>query len=125
MRIARSISVLALIAAASALPAQQASQAAKPHARKKASLQSQAKITGDSARVIALARVPNSTVKSMELEREKGMLVYSFDLTVAGKSGVDEVWVNARTGKVVSVEHETPKMERAEAKKDAKEMKKP
>jgi uncharacterized membrane protein YkoI len=64
----------------------------------------QAKISEDSAR--ALARVPGSTVKALELEREHRHLIWSFDLTVAGKPGIEEVNVDALTGKVVSVVHE-------------------
>jgi len=33
-------------------------------------------------------------------------LIWSFDLTVAGKPGVEEVEVDALTGKIVGVEHE-------------------
>lgn len=81
----------------------------------------QAKISQDSARAIALQRVPNATVKSEELEKEHGKLIYSFDLTVAGKTGVEEVNVDAMTGEVVSVEHESAKKEQAEAKKEKAE----
>lgn len=68
--------------------------------------QAGAKITEARARAIAAARVPGGTVKASELENEKGRLIYSFEFVVAGKSGVQEVNVDARTGKVVSVEHE-------------------
>jgi uncharacterized membrane protein YkoI len=78
----------------------------------------QAKISGDSALKIALARVPNATMKSGEIEKEHGKVVFSFDLAVAGKPGIDEVQVDAVTGKVVSVEHETPADEAKEAAKD-------
>ena len=71
-----------------------------------AALLSQTKISEDSARTVALARVPVSAVKALELEREHGLLIWSFDLTVAGKPGIEEVEVDALTGKVVSVEHE-------------------
>src|SRR5512142_2028007 len=60
-----------------------------------ADLMKEAKISKDSATAIALARVPGATVKSAELEREKGKLIWSFDLTTAGKTGIDEVHVNA------------------------------
>jgi uncharacterized membrane protein YkoI len=70
-----------------------------------AALLSQTKIREDSARAIALARVPG-TVTALELEREHGHLIWSFDLTVAGKPGIEEVNVDAVTGHVVSVEHE-------------------
>jgi hypothetical protein len=41
-----------------------------------------------------------------ELEKEHGRVVYSFDLKVPSKPGIEEVQVDASSGKVVSVEHE-------------------
>jgi hypothetical protein len=78
------------------------------------------KIKEADARATALARVPNSTVKAEELEREGERWIYSYDLTVPGKSGIEEVNVDANTGKVVAVEHEGP---RAEAKEKAADTK--
>lgn len=78
----------------------------------------QAKITGDSALKLAQARVPNSTMKSGEIEKEHGKLVFSFDLAVTGKTGIEEVQVDAVSGKIVSVEHESAEDEAKEAKED-------
>jgi uncharacterized membrane protein YkoI len=105
---------LALLIGASVTPvarlaAQQpaAQQPAAAYKRKvPPALLAQAKITEDSARAVALARVPHATVKEVELEQEHGSLVWSFDLVVAGKAGIEEVNVDALTGKIVSVEHE-------------------
>jgi uncharacterized membrane protein YkoI len=88
-----------------------------------ASLQKEAKISEATARATALKEVPNGAVKSSELEREGGKLIYSYDITVAGKTGIDEVNVNAIDGTVVAKQHETPKAEKAEAVKEAKEKK--
>ena len=71
------------------------------------------------ARATALKEVPNGRVRSSELERVSGNLVYSFDIKVPGKSGIEEVQVNAETGAVASHEHETSKME-AKEKKEGK-----
>lgn len=71
-----------------------------------AALRRQAKLTEARARAIAAARVPGGRLKASELENEKGRLIYSFEFVIAGKSGIQEVNVDARTGKVVSVEHE-------------------
>ncbi len=101
--------VFASGAPAARLSAQQpaAQQPAAAYTRKvPAKLLAQAKVTEDSARAVALARVPHATVTEVELEQEHGSLVWSFDLTVAGKPGIEEVNVDALTGKVVSVEHE-------------------
>ena len=83
-------------------------------------LKAEAKIKGDSAKKIALAQVPNGKIQSAEIEREKGKLIYSFDLKVPGKSGVQEVNVDAMTGAVVGTEHETAKSEAAEKKAETK-----
>lgn len=88
-------------------------------------LLAQAKITGDSALKLARLRVPNSTMKSAELEKEHGKLVFSFDLAVAGKPGIEEVQVDAVSGAIVAVEHESPEEEAKEAKAEHKDDKKP
>jgi uncharacterized membrane protein YkoI len=71
-----------------------------------AALLAQTKISEDSARTIALKRIPGGAVKALELEREHGLLIWSFDLAVAGKPGIEEVEVDALTGKIVGVAHE-------------------
>ena len=78
-----------------------------------------AKITAEAATTAALARVPNGKVEKAEIEEEKGKLIYSFDIKVAGKSGIEEVAVDAMTGKVLVVEHESPKQEAKEKAADA------
>jgi uncharacterized membrane protein YkoI len=89
-------------------------------AETKAQLQKEAKISEATARETALKEVPNGAVKSSELERENGKLIYSYDITVPGKTGVEEVNVNAIDGSVVAKTHETPKAEKAEMAKEAK-----
>ncbi len=88
-----------------------------------AELQKEAKISEAAARATAMKEVPNGVIKSAELEREHGKLIYSFDITVAGKSGIDEVNVNAMDGSVVARQHEGPKAEKKEARQEAKEAK--
>ena len=79
-----------------------------------------AKITLDSARAIALRAVPHSMVASEELEREHGRLIYSFDMKVARREGIQEVNVNAITGAVIGVHHENAAAERREKRADMK-----
>ena len=86
-----------------------------------AALQKEAKISEETARATALKEVPNGTVKSEEIERENGKLIYSYDIKVPGKTGIEEVNVNAMTGAVVAKSHETPKAEKKEAAQEAKE----
>lgn len=88
-------------------------------ASSQAALQKEAKIPEATARETALKEVPNGTVKSSKLERENGKVIYSYDITVPGKKGVEEVNVNAIDGSVVAKEHETAKTEKAEAAKKA------
>ena len=78
-------------------------------------------LTLDSALVIAKATVPTGTVKAHELEREHGHLIYSFEFVVAGKSGIEEVNVDAMTGAVLAVEHEGPKAEHRESVQEKRE----
>ena len=85
-----------------------------------ADLAKQAKITLEAARATALAKVPHGEVRSEELEKEHGKLIYSFDIAVPGKSGIQEVNVSAITGKVIGVHHESAKDEKKEAAKEHK-----
>jgi uncharacterized membrane protein YkoI len=105
-----------------------ATTTAKKHKKMKkeesqAALQKEAKISEATARATALKEFPTGTVKSSELERENGKLIYSYDITVPGKTGIDEVNVNAIDGSIVAKQHETPKSEKKEAVKEAKEKK--
>jgi uncharacterized membrane protein YkoI len=112
---------LALGTAAGA-SAQEAKAPAKKEATSQAALRKEAKIAEADARKTALAAVPGGKVQSHELEREKGRLIYSYDIKVAGKSGIEEVNVDAMTGEIVAHEHEDAK---AEAKEKRAEAKKP
>jgi uncharacterized membrane protein YkoI len=89
-----------------------------------AQLKAEAKIPEATARATALAKVPGGKVKKYELERENGKLLYSYDIATPGKSGIDEVQVDAITGATVGdVVHESAATERKEAAKEAKEAK--
>lgn len=57
-------------------------------------------------------------MKEAELEAEHGCLIYSFDIEVAGQTGIQEVQVDAGNGKVLSSKHESPKADAAEKAKD-------
>jgi hypothetical protein len=64
-----------------------------------------AKITQDSARAVALARVPRGTVEASELTLERGLLVYIYDISVPGTDGLEELQVSAADAEVVSQRH--------------------
>ena len=119
MHVTRLIPLAALALTATVAGAQKP----KHHHKKvetQAELQKEAKMTMADARAMALKEAPGATIQAGEIEREGGKLIYSFDMKVAGKSGIDEVNIDAMTGTLVGKQHETPKDERAEAKADAK-----
>ena len=66
------------------------------------SLVAKAKISEDSARAIALKRVPG-TVESTALRSRRGRLSYVFGIQRSGRTGTTNVTVNAMNGRVVSV----------------------
>ena len=74
-------------------------------------------------RNIGLRNIEVADTKICSIDGENGKLIYSFAITVPGKSGVEEVNVNAIDGSVVGTEHESAKTEKAEAAKEAKEAK--
>ena len=121
---------LSLALAAGAASAQQATSDSSHahHARSathrsssQAALRAEAKIGADSARSLAMKEVPGGKIQSSELEREHGKLIYSYDIKVAGKSGIEEVNIDALTGALVAHEHETPTAEKKEAAQERKE----
>ena len=88
-----------------------------------ADLQAMAKVSKDEAAKIALAKVPNGTVKESGLEKENGKLVWSFDIATPGTRDITEVQVDALTGGIVSVANETPADQEKEAREKLKEKK--
>lgn len=119
----RTLTTLALGAAmfgAAGIASAQQTQQTGPKADIPAKLAAQAKISESAARATAMAKVPGATVQAAELENENGKLLYSYDMKVAGQSGIQEVQVNAITGAVIGVEHETPAQMQKEAAADRK-----
>ena len=91
----------------------------------KPGLMKQAKLSGDSAIALAKAKMPKAVLTKAVLEEEDGKLIYSLVFKTAGKKGVDEVNVDAKTGKVGKAEHEDDeetdaKEEKAKAPKPTK-----
>src|SRR2546426_10674661 len=111
--------VSALLTGGSLLMVQPAAAQKESEQAREAKLARLAKITKEQAQEIALKRAPGN-VESAELEREHGKLVYSFDIRNA-KGTIDEVQVSAITGRIVRVEHENKKQEKAEKRKEKKE----
>jgi uncharacterized membrane protein YkoI len=88
-----------------------------------ADLVKQATVSEANAAATVAARLPKGRIQAVELEEEDGLLIYSYEVKIPGRSGIEEVNVNARTGAVVSTEHETPASERKEAKAEKSEKK--
>ena len=118
------VAVTSVAAQAQAKPA--APAAAKPATadqpvkvkEDKPGLLKKAKITSEAAIATAQAKFPKAKISEAEIEDEDGKLIYSFALKTEGKSGIDEVNVDAMTGKVLKTEHESPESEAKEAKAD-------
>jgi len=77
-------------------------------------LRKQARITKHQAKKIALTRVKRGAIKCVELERENGVLIWSVDIAQPPKKDLTDVWVDATTGKITTVERETPLIEKKE-----------
>jgi uncharacterized membrane protein YkoI len=87
-------------------------------------LEAQAKITKAEAQKIALDRVPGGTIKEGDIEKEKGKLLWSFDIATPGTKDITEVQVDAMTGQVLDVSNETAADQEKEKKQDEKGEKK-
>lgn len=88
-----------------------------------AQMKGMAKVSLSAAQATAIQSVGKANldrVASSELEVEDGCLLYSFDLRLRSKEGIDEVQVDALSGKVISRKHETPQEEATEKSEDAK-----
>ena len=75
----------------------------------KSELTAMAKISDADARKAAMDKINASgaMITKGGLEVEDGCLQYSFDVKTPGKSGIDEVIVDAGTGTVLKVDHES------------------
>lgn len=79
-----------------------------------AKLEAQAKVSKADAEKTALAKVPNGTIKEGEIEKEKGKLIWSFDVATPDSKDIAEVNVDALTGDVISVDKESAESEAKE-----------
>jgi uncharacterized membrane protein YkoI len=64
-----------------------------------------------------MARMPGAKVQALELENEHGHLIWSWEMKLEGKTGIEEVNVNALDGSIVGVEHENPAAEHRDTTK--------
>jgi surface antigen len=89
----------------------------------KANLEAEAKVTKAEAQSTALAQVPGGKIKEGELEKEKGKLIWSFDIATPGTKDITEVQVDAINGGVVSKTIESAADQEKEKKEEAREKK--
>ena len=80
----------------------------------------EAKVLKSQAEKIALTKIRSGIVKTAELEKEHGLLIWSFDIAKPGTKNITEVQVDAKTGKIASVQIETPKDQATEAAAEKK-----
>ena len=75
---------------------------------KKTDMPGMAKVSVEDAKKTALGAVNASgaAITKGGLEVEDGCLVYSYDVKIPGKNGIEEVIVDAGSGKVLKTEHE-------------------
>jgi uncharacterized membrane protein YkoI len=81
----------------------------------------QAKISKEQAEKIALARVPDGTINSAELETEHGKLIWSFDISRPKTANITEIQVDAKKGEIVSEQTEGPSQQATESQEDKKQ----
>ena len=74
-------------------------------AKMDSALVAEATVKPDSAKAIALAKVPGGTVQHEKISKENGKLVYTFG--IKAKGGWDMVLVDAMDGSVISDTHKT------------------
>ena len=92
-----------------------------------ADTKAQVKVTEKAARGTALGQVKSAgaTITGGGLEVEDGCLLYTYDVKIPGRGGVEEVIIDAGSGKVLKVEHESAAKEAAEKAGDKVTKKKP
>lgn len=98
--------IAAILIALAAAPALQAQDVAVQVKEEKAGLLAQATVKPDSASRIALAQVPGGKISEFEIEEEDGRLVYEFK--IAGQDGNREIYVDAKTGEIVTFDKDEP-----------------
>ena len=80
-------------------------------------------ISREEATRIALSRVPGGTIESAKLEVEGKNTLWSVDVKMPRSKNITEVHIEAHTGKVISVQIETPGQQAAEAIADKRNQK--
>lgn len=77
----------------------------EPTPAEQAKLAKKAKITKEEAQAIALKKVPGEVIES-EIEKEKGKLIWSFDIRSSSDGKIFDVEIDAKDGKILKVEED-------------------
>ncbi len=85
---------------------------------KEQNLAKEAKISKTQSEHIALSKVPHGRIKSAEIENENGHLVWSFDIAEPKSKDITEILVDAKTGRIVAKQTESPADQAKEAAAD-------
>ena len=110
----RAVALLFFMTATAVYAAEPPCSIHPPKGAPKSAPPSMANITQADAQKAALAEfdaAAGAKVAEGELESEGGCLIYSFDVRVAGGNAMEEISVDAGTGKVLSRRHETAEQE--------------
>lgn len=115
----KALALFAIVLLSAAVPASAAKLACSIHPAKDTpapTLRGLAKISQEQAGKIALASIKarSKQVVSGYLAIAQGCLVYFFDIQVNAENGVEEIQVDAGTGKIIAQKHETAEEEAAE-----------
>jgi uncharacterized membrane protein YkoI len=94
-----------------------------PEKAERAALKAEATVSKGEAKKTALAELKkrglhHARIKEAELEKERGLLLWSIDIATKGTKDITEVQVDAKTGAVVSVKTESAGDEAKEKKED-------
>ena len=70
------------------------------------------------AEKIALSKVPGGVIETAKLETENRKQIWSVDVKMPKTKNITEIHINALTGKIISVQIETPAQQAKEAAAD-------
>ncbi len=92
-----------------------------PKGATEAQLSELANISQAVAQEIALNQIPSQgekTVERAQLQVARGCLIWALSVRVAGQAGVQEIHLDADTGRVIGVLQKSPRQQLAKAAKD-------
>ena len=105
MSLAGSSMAAATTPATTTTPAAKSSAMASSTMTPAAKTMEKAKISEARASEIALRQVDKGTITRTSLAKENGRLVYDFNVKRPNQPGIENVVIDANTGKLVSVKH--------------------